>query len=458
MDSVNGDDGSTGKKPSEAFQTIAALTSISAGDTIGLARGSEWREQLTVTVENVSIKAYGPGARPILRCDNVINSGWSKTGGYTNIYQVTLSTNYDPGDPTFQSVWEDDTRLTLAASLAALDSAPGSYYCANHSTTTPVIYVHATGSGNPAANGKVYEMPVRNYGIYGVNHTTIKGIHTLRNLATGGSIKCLSYANISDCLVEDGNKHNLYFGTGSYLNGVIAQRFYTNETNTMFVLNADTPNNEGCTLINCQAIDGGSAYYGHVNVSGNFGTVTLIDCQAVNCVVGVNFSSASVVLQDCDIEGLLYGIEAGENYTITGGSIKGANHAIFFQAGSLTISCNGTSLRNTANPTNSCIRALNKNSITLSLTDCTIISDTWVGINLEGGNNLTLTVNGCTFDCLVDLIHDGAQDPVFVFDNNLYKLREGTDDFYAAVGSPCAAYTFAQWQGLGYDLNSSTYT
>ena len=60
-DSVNGDDNATGKSSAQALKTIAALLSkpITAGQRIGLRRGSTWREELIIPANNIEVYAYG---------------------------------------------------------------------------------------------------------------------------------------------------------------------------------------------------------------------------------------------------------------------------------------------------------------------------------------------------------------------------------------------------------------
>ena len=245
VDSVSGDDGNSGKMLTDAFQTIAQLLTVfAAGEKVGLARGSEWREQLTMPGIGCKVTAVGTGARPILDCADVISAGWSKTGGRTNVYQVTLTTNFIGSEPCHTAVWEDGVRLTWSASLADLDAAPGTFYCADHNTINPVVYVHTTDSANPAVNGLTYEMSTRRSGIYGwgYGYARVSGINTKRNLAKGGSLKLGQYALINNCLCEGGSEHSLFVRTGSrVLNTVSQDGYYPPGTNDYFIYNDDSP-------------------------------------------------------------------------------------------------------------------------------------------------------------------------------------------------------------------------
>lgn len=68
-----------------------------------------------------------------------------------NTYYKTLTT--DPGS----YILENGNMMTKETSISAVDSTEGSFYW-----TSNVLYLHPTGSGNPATNGKTYETPIRN--------------------------------------------------------------------------------------------------------------------------------------------------------------------------------------------------------------------------------------------------------------------------------------------------------
>lgn len=76
----------------------------------------------------------------------------SIVGTFASTYQKTLAT--DPG----YVVIEDGALLTHVTSVALVEATPASFYWISN-----VLYVHATGGGSPASNGRVYEAATRAY-------------------------------------------------------------------------------------------------------------------------------------------------------------------------------------------------------------------------------------------------------------------------------------------------------
>lgn len=306
VDSVNGSDENNGKSKSQAFQTITKLlTVLGSGDKVGAARGSHWREQLTVSGSNISVAAYGSGNRPILDASNVM-SDWSKTGGQTYVYQISCTPEW--GTTNYLNVWEDGSFLVRAANLAGCDSTPGSYYPSGSSGAI-TLYVHATDDGDPASNGSVYEYSHRQHGFnsYGYSNCKISGIETRRNLHNDGSLKMGRLSTIVNCLCSSGGYHNLYYGDGSVLVDVIAHNAYYGTTpHSMFVANENAPVSLGILHLNCQAINDThdtltTGFYGHRNTSGDFGAVRYINCTTSNIQLSFAFANAgSVLFEECD--------------------------------------------------------------------------------------------------------------------------------------------------------------
>lgn len=335
VDSVNGNDSNNGLSLNSAFKTITKLMTKSlGGKRIGLVKGSTWTEELDITEDNVTIEAVGSGNDPTFNCTDAVAGGaWSKTGGYTNIYQFTGATNYIPSRPVFNSIWEDGTRLPHAASLAALDAAPGSYFVATHTTATPVIYVHATGSGNPASNGKAYIYPTRSCGVdsYETTGTSITGIKVQKNLCTDGGLRMGLSSLVENCTVEDGNKHNFLGRAGTNWIGCTANGSYYTSSTSAFVLNENSPNGQTSLFRNCTVtmpsyLSYANGFYGHMNVSGNFGTITFENCSVSNVVTAYSFSSTALVKYiNCSATNCRYDFttgSAGMTCEITGGTFS----------------------------------------------------------------------------------------------------------------------------------------
>ncbi len=287
VDSAGGADGNTGKTPQQALRSIATLLTkpITPGQRIGLARGSVWREQLNVPADGITVAAYGTGAKPLLDCSDTIPAGsWSKTAGRTYVYQASVVIEQFPDQ--FMSLWENDVRYTIAADVAACDATPGTYYCADMSTSPATVYVHPTDNSNPGTNGKKYEYPRRSQGVQCLHeYCTISGLRTRRNLSNNGSLEVRRFCSVSNCLVEEGTKHNLLIYPGCTLTNVeAANSYYNAQPKALFVWNADVFSGEDITFINCYAHDEfepatSVGFYGHPNLSGMLGTVSLIGCR-----------------------------------------------------------------------------------------------------------------------------------------------------------------------------------
>jgi hypothetical protein len=151
-----GGDGSI-TTPWDALGDMSVLTGDQSDNTVYLKRGCTFRETLYARGSGTAghphtFTAYGTGADPIITgADILTTTGWTKTGGATNVYEKALTTN--PGS----YVLEDGVKMTKQSSTANVDSNAGSYYWASD-----VIYVNATGaSKDPSSNGKVYETPIR---------------------------------------------------------------------------------------------------------------------------------------------------------------------------------------------------------------------------------------------------------------------------------------------------------
>lgn len=118
-----------------------------------------------------------------------------------------------PAGAGFVNVWEDGGFMTLAASQAACASTPGTYFPTAH-VGAITLYIHPA-SGDPAANGRVYEITARPTGIHLTGAgCTVKGIHTRRNFSESGSLVMGNGAQMIDARASEGGKHNAFFAFG----------------------------------------------------------------------------------------------------------------------------------------------------------------------------------------------------------------------------------------------------
>ena len=464
VDSVNGSDLNSGTQPDQALQTIAALSAkpIVSGQKIGLARGSLWREQLTITTDDLTIDAFGSGDKPILDCADIVSAGWSKTDGYTNIYQVTLTTNYVVSQPAFCSVWEGPARLPASISLAALDTAPGTYYVETSNTTTPTVYIHATGSGDPSSNGKVYEMATRLSGIYakGADSGTVRNVVCKRNLANNGAIQVGRSWHIEDVLASDGSKHNLLYGDGCTLSLVVASGAYYTASATMFVYNEDVPASLGVTHNFCQATlpSYGAlfcGFHGHKNTSGDFGDVVFNSCVVSNVFQGFLCNDADISINNTTAS-CKYLIQTGAptQYIVNGGTYTNIGETpriISFESNNASVSLQNLTMT-LNNMASGGMFYSTKEGTSLSLVGCTINYNTnaiWVAYFTGAGCNLT--ANGNRFNVNRSLHFYVPTDATISSDNNSFAYA--TPNF--TVGATTYK-TLAEWQaGTGQDTNST---
>jgi hypothetical protein len=322
VDSKNGKDTNAGTSPDQAFATIARLQEVlKEGQAVGLARGSHWREQFTIAQGNIKIVAYGNGDKPILDCsDNLDNSSFTKSSGYQNVYEITISPDLY-NTKTWVRAWEGDLGLLRVASLSECDATPGSYFPSADTGSPPItLYIHASDSSDVRKNGKVYAASIRRYGIESssANNIFIDGIETRRNLSEDGSLKLGNFGRLENCICRDGSKHNLYVRTGAYLKKVEAvEAYYAGMPATMFVYNDNSPNSEGVTFEQCTArctkrdarVTG---FYGHRNVSGDFGVVKYDRCQAINCNLGFQGDHATKVqISDLTVQDCTFAVRTG---------------------------------------------------------------------------------------------------------------------------------------------------
>lgn len=307
VDSVNGSDSNSGLSADAALASIGALSGrIGAGTTVYLARGSHWREELTVAASSVSVLAYGEGDRPLLDGSDVIAAGsWSKTAGRTNVYQATVPIDA-LGSVGWVRAWENDATLVRASSVANCDATAGSYYPSADGAGPITLYVHASNHTNPATNGKVYEYNRREAGLFARSAwgLTVEGVHTRRNLRNDGSLVVGPFGTVRDCVASDGTKHNALFERGCEVFDTTADdAYYGGQALTLLVYNTDTADGEDvlferCVARNATMVSSAAGFSGHSNAGGNFGTITLRDCVVENCDLAVEAVYVDLVVID----------------------------------------------------------------------------------------------------------------------------------------------------------------
>lgn len=296
VDSVNGNDANSGTTAAKAKRTIAGLIAgapMVVGNAINLAKGSTWRERLTVPVNSITVQAYGSGNDPVLDCsDAIASNAWTKTANRTNVYEVPVAVEgtYNAGAANRAGVWCNGVRLVVVADLATCDSTAGSVFPSSIASNTPTYYVHAPGSTDPRSDGKTYEYAARSTAIDTFSRTgcVIRGIATKRPYQSYGSITLGVNCQAIDCRASEGNRHNVFLRAGASCIRVTADEAYDAGLVTLFVYYESVANGENLTYTDCvarmtTASPGGSlGYYGHAG-SGDFGTATYTRCTAPGC-------------------------------------------------------------------------------------------------------------------------------------------------------------------------------
>lgn len=397
VDSVNGDDGNDGLSSATAFATISALTGkIAAGKRIGLARGSTWREQLTIAANNVTVRAYGTGNMPLLDASDIaLKSSISKTALLTNVYEISVSLAAVYSEQ-FVNCYEDNVSLVRVASTAVCDATPGSYYPSAEAGDI-TLYIHASDSSDVSANAKVYEYTARNEGINAVaaSGTTIDGVRCRRNLFAAGSFNMGASSRVLNCTAEDGNSHCIQVGEGSYLFNVTAKNLYNgSSTSSLFNYYQANPTGkpvtfDGCTAENDAYISTCIGFSGHIGGVGSLGKIHFINCTAKNVLSGWTGSGASeFVLENCQtLTKVDYGVQiTTQNISVIGGNWVVNSRICLFSGAGLTATFSGL----TAASSGIGFYSAQENT-TLSIEDCDITNKTY---------HIDFTKTGCTLTSL----------------------------------------------------------
>ncbi len=472
VDSVNGSDDNDGLTQATAFATIGKLGTIAAGKKIGLAKGSTWKEQLTIGANNVTVAAYGTGDKPIIDCADVIaTDDWSKSDGLTNVYQCTKSPALDAAD-TFPGIFEDGTPLIRLESTATCDSTPGSFTVSSETVAPCTLYVHPTGSTDPSSNGKTYEFTSRQNAIaaYGYTGVTVRGIHGKRCLQGSGNFRMGNNATLIDCLSTWGCKHNFYIGEGSVLVDCVAtdiREYDIGLSGTMYVYNSNSPNGGGvtftrctaqCTAYNAEAM----GFYGHHNVDGDYGTILFQDCAAINCGNGA-FSgiNAAFVINNPTVTNCLYAfwpIDGMDSLTLTGGTFTTSANAarcLYHQAPSCPVIITDLTVIHTGTVSGASLYIASGVAPELTLSNVSLtLQPNGVFMRAYNNNGGAINVSGCDFlgsstDGSVYMTVSGGPD--ITSDNNRFGLGTYNFTIDGTAYTDVATYKTA----TGQDANST---
>jgi hypothetical protein len=310
VDSANGSDSNSGTSFGSAFQTLSKLQSVMVSNQSAcLAKGSEWREQLNfspLTLSHITLKACGgAGGKPIINAADILAGSWSLAGGYTQTYQygvsVTAPTSQSGG---WMNVFEGGAFLARASSVADCDTnaaynATGCYYL-NPPNTVDVdaagaktLWIRTSDGSNPTTNGRVYEATVRDtaidtiMGTYGApkpyTYFSLYNVILKNPFGASGAARLNVGSYSYGVEFWNGGKHNVYLRAYSTLESCLLKYYYNGGNAViMAVWNEDYGTGvESWTFLNttadatnplASATGGTEGFDGHVNVSGTLGT------------------------------------------------------------------------------------------------------------------------------------------------------------------------------------------
>jgi hypothetical protein len=376
VDSVHGSDANAGTSPALAFQNITALPTITAGQSVGLANGSHWRQQLTINTANVTVAGYGSGALPILDASDVIpNASFTKTSGYTNVYNIAATTFIEGGQAAWVNMWETGgtgdsstgTFLTNETSASAVDSTACSYYIPTMTTslmpTSEPIYIHSCDSSSPIANGYTYEFANRAAGLYMNGYGgQVFNIEARKSAYNDGPIELEGDGNsylASGVIARDGGKHTMLATGGSTVeNSTLIDSYYGSSSGNLLVFFDGTGSSLPIVANNNifqedQSTPGAtnSAIIAHT-ASGSLGTVTVngnwFIAKSGTNFNGMIFANTGAVSANADYSSQLANfLNAQQTFTLTNSQLVSnfnPNAPIETNANNVTVSVNGTSI------------------------------------------------------------------------------------------------------------------
>lgn len=232
VDSRSGDDANAGSGAIAPYATIGALGTLSANDTVHLARGSRWREMLYADQDGVTVRAYGVGPRPVLEASELAGT-WVQEDGYTNVWKragwapehdnANGGSTYVPLKNGVAMERIGRTALPLSTDLAALDSTPGACVVPESSGSGAYdIYIYA--ASDPNSDENVYEIPSRECGLWlDGDGSRAYHLHGRANAGDNGAIRLPKNDSVQwDCVSEWGPVHNFIQGSGGHIQHCMA--------------------------------------------------------------------------------------------------------------------------------------------------------------------------------------------------------------------------------------------
>jgi hypothetical protein len=405
VDQAKGNDSNPGTA-ALPFKNLTAIPTLTAGQSVGLACESppaHWRQWINqgAAPNNITITGYGPctstasiiaGATsnlPIIDGANIITTGWTKTSGYTNVYNTNSALNYatwygggqgglykgtdNSGPPygavnAFLNFWEDDGSTTTGgkflswqSSIAAVDANACSYYMPNLITTgandnnlwaippSGTLYIHGCNPTalNPSTNGYTYDYSDRVYAIaLGSAGCTIEYLEARKANWGAGEVTCTALNGkdtYSNLIIRDYSESGLGItGGSSVTNSVFIDGYFPVSTNyggspiLIYENGAATGLNSSITnniFQWNQNVSGNAAIYPVISqlTSGSEGSLTFSN----NWIIGNNGTHTSYIEANTFTSVLLdsdYFINA-HGVVLVGGSPTTVSNSVVYSSG-----------------------------------------------------------------------------------------------------------------------------
>jgi hypothetical protein len=500
---ATGNDNNTGLSESQAWQSVSKINDeaqnvgilassrgFQHGDTLvfdtlraPLALGSN---SLFIPTDGITLQPAPHQRYALIQAEETIApSSWSRTNGYTFIYQTA-----DTG--TDSVLWENDKWLnhptgnSFSDVATSLDTTPGSFW-----TDGTTMYLHAFNGGNPSTSGSTYtRSQYRGSGDSAVemagNSWSVTGLRVrktcLADPATNDPVGAYCFQQVGNvtsgtCRITNsyfdyGSKHLMGFTADSVNTTLLAENITCEQASPYAGFGGQSPfvsfvsTGTGNTHIykNCTSLHNAGL------IGSATGQATAIYPAFITHGQGDAFKSLQFL--DCHFA---CGPFNDQGTVIDGGLVIKNSSLLTAEFGSPGVSISGCTIQNGlafsfggAISASRITSTLNYTGIgaetlsgTCSIRDCLI--DLRQNPTPRGGNfspwyansPLTLTFEHNTF--LVPpmsdltLINGLSSSNTLKFSSNIYQL--GTGEWF--IGSyNSQPLTFSQWEALGFDLNS----
>ena len=316
VSSSTGSDANDGRSAGTPLATFGALTSqpdLASGQTINLDRGSVWQEEFRQgSLNGLTIDAYGSGPKPIIDAGKNLTTGDFSLSAHpdagVNTYQFAHVADTGAGGPSSTdtyAVWQKTAGgiwriLRQANSVANVQATPGSYFYAAMADPggSMVLYVHPVGSINPTTDGE-FSVSNRRYTLWVGDNCTVRNLQSMRALGKDSFKMGLNstienvdwlYAASHHCVINSGSMKGCtcnYGGNITWYHGDPSQESY---------------HMEGCTFshgIEEEGLWGGET--GMV-IHGTGGARAYLNGTMVNCTIRNNGPVGTLWAQNLVLE------------------------------------------------------------------------------------------------------------------------------------------------------------